>query len=1656
MFGTVVSINQYDISLALPNNLTGFIPLTSISEQTSQMVESAMDVDLESDEDIDKHLDLKSYFHLGQFLRAKVVSTRKEANEGQKSRKHIELSVYPREVNEGLAGNTVIGATVQGSIASIEDHGMIMDLGFPQKAARGFLPNEELPPDLEASKLREGTVLLCIITGSGADGKIVKLSASYKRMGNTHKNSFIKNAPTVDVLLPGTAVEILVSSVTDVGVLGKAMGLIDVTVDLIHSQPMNSDTSLEEIYTPKQKVKGRILCNFPDAEKSKIIVSLLDHVLNLQTKSSLDTALGPGLQPLQESPLSTVVEQAKVIRVLGNLGLILDLGFASIPGFVHISQVSDSKIETLTENTGNYKLGSTHRARILGYNPMDGLYIVSLENSVIEQPFLRLEDVKIGQNVTATMEKLLVSAEGVTGILVKLAKGISGLVPEMHLSDIKLQHPEQRFKEGREVKARVLSINLIKRQIRLTMKKTLVNSNEAPWAAFEDLVPGLRSHGTIVNLLPAGAVVQFYGSVRAFLPASEMSESYIENPESHFRLGQTVHVRIISVEPSAKKMLVSCRSLYNAETTEDSFSKVAVGDIVNASILEKGDEGLVVETVETSLKGTLPTEHLVDGSIQKVTSTAKKLRIGQVLKDLVILNKQNQKRLIRLSSKLSLVGAAKLNKLPKAFEEVVEGAKVSGFVANITDAGAFVRFAGNVTGLLPKSKMPIESVSQPQFGLRKDQSISTVVVSVDYLQQRFILGHESVVETKLASTAIASTIDHTLINPADGLCTSLNDFSLDKLTKAKITSVKETQINVQLADGVQGRIDVSEVFDNFEAIKDPSKPLKDFHKNQVLPVRIMGIHDTRNHRFLPISHRGKAPVFELTAKPKHQSGEEKSNLTLDKVKEGQSHMVFVNNVRDDHVWVNLAPNVRGRIAAMDLSDDVTRMNNIGKHFPVGSALQARIVRVDVMNDRLDLAAKSTTTQKLESLDDITQGMVLPGKITKITERQIIVQLSEAISGPVHLVDLSDDYTTADPSKYQKNQMIRLCVKQVDLPNKRITLSARPSRVLSSALPIADPDLSSISQVSVNGVYRGFVKNVADNGLFVSLSSNVTAFVRISDLSDSYLKDWKADFEVGQLVKGKVVEVDSNAHHVRMSLKASHLDPNYKPPIRFEDLTVGQSVNGKVRKVQDYGVFIVVDDSANVSGLCHRSEISDRRAANPLELYKEGDEVKARVLKIDADTRRISFGLKASYFVNETADEDEEDGDSDLMGGVEIAGDSDSDESTDMDTDGAPIEVEHLRDDDFNMDDAQSEADSENYLDKQNDNLRPTSSGLQVGGFDWSGGLSTAQTQDPPSDNESIAEQSKRKRKRKAAIQVDKTGDLDANGPQTSADFERLLLGSPNTSQLWIDYMAYHISLSEVDKARQIGERALQTINIREQTEKKFVWTALLNLEMEYGNEESLDSTFQRACQYNDNLEMHEILASIYIQSKKYPQADALFQKAIKKHSQNPDIYPNYATFLMDQMNDPARARALLPRAMQALPPHTHVPLTAKFAKLEFTSPHGEKERGRTMFEGLITTFPKKLDLRHVLLDLEINQGSGNKERVRQLFERTVGNASGDTEMKINKPRQINAFFNKWEAFEEKEGSDLMMREKVRGLRERALREAEGRRAANREAAAAKE
>jgi len=1476
ILGQISQINSHDVALALPNNLTGYVPLTSISDRLTERFEAlAGGGDDDSDRDRlieEKDIDLNSCFTLGQYLRAYVTSTGDGAS--TKNKKRIELSLNPRQANSGLKkSDLVINSIVQASVKSVEDHGLVMELGLDDESVRGFMSSKEVGHNVDQAHIEEGAVFLCLVIGLSSNGNIIKLSADPQRMGNIKKSNYLVDAPTVDSFMPGTAVELLVADVTPSGIAGKLMGLLDVTADLVHSGAGSSGKDLEKKYKSGNKIKGRIICTFPTSEPRKLGVSLLDHVLTLRPHVSTSTEGKGAEDPIIALPISSVVDQATIVKVEQGVGLFVDVGVKGTRGFVHISRVTEGKIEALSESAGPYKLGSAHKARILGYNPMDSLFLVSLEQRIINQPFLRVEDVQVGKVVRGMVEKLVINAAGVGGVLVNLAEGITGLVPEIHMADIHLQHPEKKFKEGMSVTARVLSVIPEKRQLRLTLKKTLVNSDAPIWKSYADISPGAQSPGTLINVLPSGAVVQFYGLVRGFLPVSEMSEAYIQDPKQHFRTGQVVNVHVLSVEPEEGNMILSCRDQAEFGVAQQTALKyLKVGSTVTGTVVEKSTNDIRVELQGSALKARLPIGHLADGSEQKNSTVMKNIRIGQTLHNLLVLEKLDSKRLITLTSKASLIKAAKEGKLLKEFGDLVEGLRVDGFVRNITLTGVFIQFAGGLTGLLLKGQLPEGAIRLPDFGMRRYQSISTTVMAVDHGQQRFLLTLKDITsqsEEPMTATVRAKGPDRAISNSVDEVSNTIDDFTLGKLTKAKVVSIKETQMNVHLADGIQGRIDVSEMFDSWEDIKDRKHPLRSFSTKQVLPVRILGVHDSRNHRFLPITHSGRSPVFELTAKPSHQSAAELSILSLDQVKLGSSWLSFVNNVAADCLWVNLTPNIRGRIRVTDVSDDVSLLQDLEKNFPLGSALRVHVTAVDVIKNRLDLSARSGVSTAQLTLERLSEGMVLPARITKVTERQLMVQLNDTISGPVHLIDLADDYSHANPATFEKNQAIRVCITSLDIPNKKITLSARSSKVLSSSLPVKDPEIQNVSQLKVNNVVRGFVKNVADNGLFVTLGANVTSYVRVSDLSDSFIKDWKSNFQIDQLVKGKIIVVDPLLNHVQLSLKQSIMDKTYIAPITFNDIKFGQIVTGKVRKVEDFGVFIVVDDSANVSGLCHRSEMAEQRVEDVKKLYDEGDTVKAKVLKVDHERRRISFGLKASYFRDETSEEqhDSDDSVTEDMEGIQlpdVARDGSDEEDTGIEN-GVNLDDVQDMDSSSNDEDAQvREDDDDVHLFKPGHRV----TGLSTGGFDWTGGMVEDRQSQSETDGETDITQRKKKR-RKSEIKIDRTADLDANGPQSVADFERLLLGQPDSSYLWLRYMAFQLQLSEVGKARDIAVRAIRTISIREEIEKMNVWVAMLNLENTYGGDESVEEVFKRACQYNDAQEIHERLTSIFIQSGKH-------------------------------------------------------------------------------------------------------------------------------------------------------------------------------------------
>jgi len=300
-----------------------------------------------------------------------------------------------------------------------------------------------------------------------------------------------------------------------------------------------------------------------------------------------------------------------------------------------------------------------------------------------------------------------------------------------------------------------------------------------------------------------------------------------------------------------------------------------------------------------------------------------------------------------------------------------------------------------------------------------------------------------------------------------------------------------------------------------------------------------------------------------------------------------------------------------------------------------------------------------------------------------------------------------------------------------------------------------------------------------------------------------------------------------------------------------------------------------------------------------------------------------------------------------------------------------------------------------------------------GGFQWSGDIPQEGADDTGSseDSDSDEQPSKKKRKKKKKqIELDLTADMHSKTPESTSDFERVLLGSPNSSYLWIQYMSFQLQLSEIEKAREIGKRALNTISFREEREKLNVWIALMNLENVYGSDESLESVFKDAARHCEPKTVHLRFASILEESGKKEKAEEQYKRTCKKFGQSSKVWTLFCEHYLKQ-GDVEQARKLLPRSLQSLEKRKHLKTISKFAQLEYKL--GEPERGKTLFEGIVDSHPKRWDLWTIYIDMEV--GQNDIQSMRNLFDRVLAQ-----KMTSHKAKP---FFKKWLALEKRIGDE---------------------------------
>lgn len=1559
VLGMIKQINKMEIIMALADNLVGFVPITNISSELVKLLHEYDDQE-ESDSDSDNEESssreterqfpsLSNRFKVGQYLRAKVVS-----NINDKGKKRIELSIEPEKVNSPMEEkeDLVENAIVQASVTSIEDHGAILNFGKNTHLS-GFISKKEL--DSTASVVQAGSVLLVSIS------KINSRTATCKfPVAVVKKQPIVAAVSSIDALLPGMLVDAIIEGVLPQGLTCKVHSLCDATITLQHMNSLLSPDEIKHNYSVGSVLKARIIATYTKNGTTKLAISILP---NHQTLTYT------GKDALEAFPIGHIFDTVTIRGKSPNF-LFVDVMSGEIPAQVHNSRVTKGKDLDL-----NYKIGSTHQARVLDYSMFDNYYILTMDKEQIDASFIKATEIPVGQKVTCKVEK--VSPEG---IIVNLENNFQATVPDIHISDIKLVYPERKFKIGASVKGRVLNVRAYgsKSFITVTLKRSLVNADDEEIVTSYDMLDiGKKVPATVQKILPSGCVVSFFGNVSAFLPNAEISETYVRNANDFVKVGQTVKVRVISVDKALSKCMVSLR--VSSDMTDEqvnALSKLVPGkSIVNAEVLEKERDSVIVKLDDCEVRGIVHVGHLADGLPDVARSQLKKLKIGEKIEALVlVLDKRH--RAVTLSCKPSLLSDAKAGSLPTEFTDISISDKVlHGYVKTVIPTGVFVSFGNNLTGLVIPRFASGKKINDLTAAFTPDQSVNCSVVNVDQNSQRFLL-----------SLLVGSNDSkENIINPVDKSVKKLGDYSVGKVTKCIIKSIENTHLLVKLADNQEGIVDITQTFDDIKRVENLAEPLSSFTVGKKLEARVIGYFDVEKQKFLH-SKKDKSNLIELSIRPSVlKSKEVVYPLSFHDIKEGQSVTGYISSINNGYFWYHISASQKAKLSFIDVTDDVSKFENFKENYKVGAVVPAKVTNINTEHYAITVSGRFNN---VVSGKDIKVGDVLPSLVLNVRGNSVLVSLGNNVTAVSMATDALDDYTLHLEDVYHIGD---LPVATVVSTEGKIYVSLRGKNP-------KDKLINSIADIKRGDVVRGYINKINNTGLFVDLGRSVYALVKVSDISDSFIKDWKKDFHINQPVRGRILEADSEGR-VLMTLKDSVVNGEISNLKSFKDLKVGDIFEGSIKKVEEYGVFVKLDGTENISGLCHRSEITDSPIKDAQEIFKAGERVKVKILDINSNKRQLSLGMKASYFKNADSDIDE-DGDV-IMEKASDNEDSDDEEMIDADSVSSDSEEDsHLQSDEEEKEEVAKE----------------TPNGLSAG-FDWTASILEQAKEEESSDeeedfnNEVNRKAKKQSKKSKSEETEDKTGDLNTRAPQSVSDFERLLVGNPDSSILWIQYMSFQLQLSEIEKAREIAERALKTINFREEQQKMNIWIALLNLENSFGDDESLKDVFKRACQYMDSFTMHQKLATIYIASEKYRKADELLAVLCKKFgSKQPSAWVTYGSFLIDRRQN-EEAHKILAKALQILPKREHVDVVRKFAQLEFQK--GDPEQGRSLFEGLLSDVPKRIDIWNVYIDQEIK--ANEKSKVDDLFERVV-------ERKLSR-KQAKFFFAKWLSFEESQNDE---------------------------------
>ena len=414
------------------------------------------------------------------------------------------------------------------------------------------------------------------------------------------------------------------------------------------------------------------------------------------------------------------------------------------------------------------------------------------------------------------------------------------------------------------------------------------------------------------------------------------------------------------------------------------------------------------------------------------------------------------------------------------------------------------------------------------------------------------------------------------------------------LVKGKVKSVVKGGLMVNV--GVEAFLPGSQV----DII--PPKDLNEFVGN-VYEFKIVKVNDERKNIVL-----SRREVIEAERSEQRQR-------FLETVAIGDRVKGLVKNITDFGAFVDLS-GMDGLLHITDMSWG--RVNHPSELLHIGQELEVLILDVDRDKERVSLGLKQLSDNPWADIEaKYPIGSQVKGRVTKLLAYGAFVELEKGVEGLVHVSELSWTKRITRPSDVLSlDQEIEAIVLNISVEEQKISLGIRqldenPWEAIENRFPVGT-------------VISGAVRNLTPYGAFVALEEGIDGMIHVSDMSWTRKINHPSEvLKKGDVVEARVLNIDKENQRVSLGIKQLETDPWESIDARFK---VGDLVSGTVAKIASFGAFVNLD--GDIDGLIHISQLSEEHVERVKDVIKVGDEIKARVIKVDKVERRIGLSIKA--------------------------------------------------------------------------------------------------------------------------------------------------------------------------------------------------------------------------------------------------------------------------------------------------------------------------------------------------------------------------------------------------------------------------------------------